>query len=83
MTVYGNVSAVLQVRKTIKIYTAFLVFHNNRNPNTNGNLLRGLHFAHLGVPSEPCTQSDRASREIRIVQNRARSSSSSSLSRSL
>ena len=40
MGVYGNVSAVLQVRKTTKIDAAFLEFHYNRNLNTNGHLLR-------------------------------------------
>ena len=34
--VYGNVSRVLQTRKTIKIAWCFRKFHYNRDSNTNG-----------------------------------------------
>ena len=44
--VYGNVSRVLQTRKTTKFCTVFLIIHYNRDFNTNGH---SLHLFHFGV----------------------------------
>ena len=68
--VYGNVSGVLQTRKTTKNHAPFLRIYYNRNPNTNGHLLPFFILGYSGAPSEPCTRNDRAPREIKIVPNR-------------
>ena len=67
---YGNVSGVLQPRKTTKNRMSFLSINYNRNLNTNGYLLPFFILGYSGAPSEPCTRNDRAPREIKIVPNR-------------
>ena len=66
---YGNVSGVLQTRKTTKNHVSFLRIHYNRNPYTNGHLLLFFILGYSGAPSEPCMRNDRAPMEIKIVPN--------------
>ena len=69
--VSGNVSRVLQTRKTTKICVAFLIIHYNRDSNTNGHLLLFIIGASSLASWSHCTQIDLSRKVLRVVQNRS------------
>ena len=69
--VYGNVSRVLQTRKTIKIAWCFRKFHYNRDSNTNGHPLPSIIAASFWTTSQTLTPSELTSRQIKIESNRS------------
>ena len=69
--VSGNVSRVLQTRKTTKICVAFLIIHYNRDSNTNGHLLLFIIGASSLASWGHRTQIDLARKVLRVVQNRS------------
>ena len=69
--VYGNVSKMLQTRKTTKFCTVFLIVHYNRDFNTNDHLLHLFHFGAFWSSWRARAPRELTSRQIKIERNRS------------
>ena len=68
MLVSFYVSGVLQIQKTTKFCITVLIFHYNRDLNTNGRFAAALHFVYIATKNVLCRKINLLKPLLRVIQ---------------